>query len=97
MNSVILKKSLVERLHTKFTKYTLGLKKSACNISARAELGRFPIDCVIKRQSLLYEDRLYYDDTCDILKECISVSNFCMKRVFTHGTHIVRKNNSLAT
>jgi hypothetical protein len=31
--------------------------------SARYELGRYPIDNVIKKQSLLYEDRLLAVDT----------------------------------
>ena len=91
-------KSPVERVHTKFTKFTLGLKKSACNISARAELGRFPIDCFIKRQSLLYDDRLYYNDTCSILKECISVSKFLHEKgTYTWYTYInhVRQHNNL--
>jgi hypothetical protein len=32
-----------EKIHNKFCKYILGLKKIACNISAKSELGRFPI------------------------------------------------------
>jgi hypothetical protein len=32
-----------EKIHNKFGKYILGLKKIACNISAKSELGRFPI------------------------------------------------------
>jgi hypothetical protein len=29
-----------EKIHNKFCKYILGLKKIACNISAKSELGR---------------------------------------------------------
>jgi hypothetical protein len=32
-----------EKIHNKFCKYILDLKKIACNISAKSELGRFPI------------------------------------------------------
>jgi hypothetical protein len=32
-----------EKIHNKFCKYILGLKKTACNISTKSELGRFSI------------------------------------------------------
>ena len=37
-----------EKIHNKFCKYILCLKKIACNISAKSELGRFPITDYIK-------------------------------------------------
>ena len=49
--------------HNTFCKYILGLKKCASNNASRSELGRLPIDCFIKIQSLLYEDRILANDT----------------------------------
>jgi hypothetical protein len=40
------------------------------------ELGRLPIDCFTKTQSLLYEDRILANDTLLILQECYSLSKF---------------------
>ena len=36
-------KFFYEKIHNKFCEYILGLKKTACNISAKSELGRFSI------------------------------------------------------
>jgi hypothetical protein len=47
-----------EKIHNKYCKYNLGLKKIACNISAKSELGRFPITDYIKTQAILYFSRL---------------------------------------
>jgi hypothetical protein len=63
-----------DKVHNKFCKYILGLKKWASNIASRSELGRLPIDCFTKTQSLLYEDRILANDTLLILKEYYSLS-----------------------
>ena len=34
---------IYEKIHNKFFEYILGLKKTACNISAKSELRRFSI------------------------------------------------------
>ena len=47
-----------EKIHNKFCKYILGLKKIACNISAKSELVRFPITDYIKTQAILSVCRL---------------------------------------
>lgn len=71
-----IEKTSPEKVHNRFCKYTLGLKKNASNIASRSELGRYPIDCYIKTQSLLYEDRLLGDDVPGILRDCYTVSKF---------------------
>ncbi len=63
-----------DKIHNKFCKFILGVKKRSSNIASRSELGRFPVDCFIKTQSLLYEDRFLNEETLDILKECYSLS-----------------------
>ena len=48
-----------EKLHHKFCKAVLGIKKTFCNISAKCELGRLPLDSFIKTQgmyALLFQD-----------------------------------------
>ena len=57
-----------EKIHNKFYKYILGLKKIACNISAKSELGRFPITDYIKTQAILYLFRLQTDPINPLLK-----------------------------
>jgi hypothetical protein len=53
-----IEKTPYDKIHNKFCKFILGIKKCSSNFSARYELGRYPIDNFIKTQSLLYEDRL---------------------------------------
>ena len=69
-----LDKSPPDKAHNTVCKYILGLTKWASNTASRSELGRLPIDCFIKTQSLLYEDRILANDTPLILKECYSLS-----------------------
>jgi hypothetical protein len=57
-----------EKIRNKFCKYILGLKKIACNISAKSELGRFPITDYIKTQAILYFFRLQTDLINPLLK-----------------------------
>ena len=53
----------------------LGIKKSACNIAAKSELGRFPIDSPIKTQILMYFCRLNTDAINPLLKEAYNHDN----------------------
>ena len=47
-----------EKLHHKFCKAVLGIKNTSCNISAKSELGRLPLDSFIKTQFMLYYSRI---------------------------------------
>ena len=60
-------------LEDKFCKYILGLKKIACNISGKSELGRFPIIDYIKTQAILYFCRLQTFPINPLLKEGFSI------------------------
>jgi len=51
-------KSSYEKIHTKYCKTVLGLKKTACNISTLSELGRLPIVPFIKTQVMMYFVRI---------------------------------------
>ena len=61
------------KLDHKFCKCILGLKKIAYNISAKSELGRFPITDYIKTQAMLYLCRLQTDPINPLLKEAFSI------------------------
>ena len=63
-----------ENVHNKYCKAILGINKSACNIAAKSELGRFPIDSFIKTQMLMYFCRLNTDDINTLLKEAYNVN-----------------------
>jgi hypothetical protein len=63
---------------------SVGLKKNACNISAKSELGRFPITDYIKTQAMLYFCRLQADPINLLLKEAFS---FC-KSVDSDGIYL---------
>ena len=61
------------KLDHKLSKYILGLKKIACNISEKSELGRFPITDYIKTQAMLYFCRLQTDPIHRLLKGAFSI------------------------
>ena len=50
-----------EKLHHKFCKAVLGIKKTSCNISAKSDLGILPLDSYIKTQVMLYYSRIQSD------------------------------------
>jgi hypothetical protein len=93
-----LDKNPPDKVHNKFCKYILGLKKWASNIASRSELGRLPIDCFIKTQCLLYEDCILANDTPVILKECYSLSkSFHEKGTYSWFSYVnhVRYENKI--
>ena len=63
-----------EKVHNRYCKSVLGLKKTACNISAKTELGRLPLSSFIKVQSLLYFLRLDLDKVNPLLKEAFELN-----------------------
>ena len=64
-----------EKIHNRFCKSVLGLKKSACNIAGKSELGRIPLSAHIKAQVLLYYSRMTSDANINpLLKEAFSVN-----------------------
>ena len=48
----------MEKVHHKFCKSVLGIKKTSSNIPAKSELGRLPLDTFIKTQVILYFSRI---------------------------------------
>jgi hypothetical protein len=48
----------MEKVHQKFCKSVLGIKKTSSNIAAKSELGRLPLDTFIKTQVVLYFSRI---------------------------------------
>ena len=58
-----------EKLHHKFCKAALGIKKTSCNISAKSELCRLPLDSFIITQVMLYYSRIQLDGINPLVKE----------------------------
>jgi hypothetical protein len=48
----------MNKIHTKYCKTILGLKKTASNIASKVELGRFPLSSFTKTQVMVYFSRL---------------------------------------
>jgi hypothetical protein len=67
-------KTAIEKVHLEFCKCTLGVKKSSTNLAVRAELGRLPLESVIKTQTSLYLLRLNNNNINPHLKEAFHSS-----------------------
>ena len=67
-------KTPMEKIHLNFIKHTLGIKRCATNVAARAELDRLPIEAFIKIQTISYLSRLNNDKLNPLLKEAFSLS-----------------------
>ena len=58
-----------EKLHHQFCKAVLGIKKTSCNISAKSELGRLPLDLFIKTQVMLHYSRIQSNGINPLLRK----------------------------
>ena len=77
-------------------KSTLGIRKKASNFGARVELGRLPVECFIKTQTLLYLARLYYDNINPLIKEAFSLAqplDLTGTYSYTYAKNIVEETN----
>ena len=63
-----------EIVHNRYCKSVLGLKKTACNIAAKLELGRFPLASFIKTQAMLYFCRLNSTGINPLLYEALQLN-----------------------
>jgi hypothetical protein len=63
-----------EKVHNKFCKSVLGLKKTASNIAAKSELVKFPLDFFIKIQVMIYFTRINLSDINLLLKEAFNIN-----------------------
>lgn len=63
-----------EKIHIRFCKSVLGLKKTACNISAKCEIGRHPLTTFIKTQILKYLFRINADNINPLVKEAYYIN-----------------------
>jgi hypothetical protein len=76
-----------EKLHHKFCKAVLGIKKTSCNISAKSELGRLPLDSFIKIQVMLYYSRIQSDGINPHVKEAFNINkNISNENIYTWYT-----------
>lgn len=90
-------KLLFEKVHHKFCKSVLGIKKTACNIAAKSELGRVPLTSVIKTQVLMYFIRINLNDINPLVKEAFNVNktlhNSGKYSWYTFACSIAEENN----
>ena len=67
-------RSSFEKIHIKFCKLVLGIRKTSCNIAAKSELGRIPLDAFIKTQILMYFSRINSKNINPLIKEAFSLN-----------------------
>ena len=67
-------KTSIEKVHLRFCKSTLGVKRTCTNLVVREELGRVPIETFIKTQSIMYLLRLNTENINPLLKEAFNLS-----------------------
>jgi hypothetical protein len=69
-----------EKLHHKFCKAVLGIKKTS-------ELGRLPLDSFIKTQVMLYYSRIQSDGINPLVKEAFNINkNISNENIYTWYT-----------
>ena len=84
-------RSSFEKIHNRYCKSILGLKKTSCNISAKIELGRLPIESFIKIQVILYFSRLNTDKINPLMKEAFKVNKKLNDEgMYTWYTHALK-------
>lgn len=76
-------KPAFEKVHNKFCKSVLGVRKTSCNIAAKSELGRLPLDSFIKTQVICYFSRLNCIDINPLVKEAFYLN----KNLHTDGVY----------
>ena len=62
---------IFEKIHTRFCKSVLGTRKTACNLAARTELGRLPLEAFIKTQVITYYSRINSQDINPLVRESL--------------------------
>ena len=67
-----------ESVHNKFCKSVLGLKKTASNIAAKSELGRFTLDSFIKIQVMMYLTTINLSDIDPLVKEAFNINKYLL-------------------
>lgn len=73
-----------EKIHTRFCKSVLGLRKTASNFAAKAELGRLPLESFIKTQVIAYYSRLNTLGINPLLKDAFNLTKkLSEERVYT--------------
>ena len=64
----------MEKVHHKFCKSVLGIKKTSSNIAAKSELGRLPLDTFIKTQVILYFSRINCKEINPLVQEAFKLN-----------------------
>lgn len=84
-------KSSFEKIHSRYCKTILGVKKTSCNISSKMELGRLPVESFMKIQVLLYFSRLNTEQVNPLVKEACKVNKKLHDiGMYTWYTHVFK-------
>ncbi len=71
---ILLIKQQLKISDTGYCKYALGINKSSSNFGTRNEIGRYPIECHIKTQTIMYLARLFTDNLNPLLIESFNLT-----------------------
>jgi hypothetical protein len=78
--------TIIKYYRSNYCKAVLGIKKTSCNISAKSELGRLPLDSFIKTQVMLYYSRIQSDginhsDFAEILQDVFLIPRTALQNL----------------
>jgi hypothetical protein len=65
-----------EKIHHRYCKTILGIRKTACNLAAKTELGRFPLDSFIKTLVMMHYSRIHSDKINPLIKEAFNLNKY---------------------
>ena len=57
-----------EKIHHRYSQTILGIRKTACNLAAKTEMGRFPLDSSKKTQVMMYYLHIHSDQINPLIK-----------------------------
>ena len=63
-----------EKIHTRFCKIILGVRKTASNLASKAELGRIPLESFIKTQVNVYYIRINSHDINPLVNDALNLN-----------------------
>ena len=66
----------LEKIHHRYCKTILGIRKTACNLAVKTELGRFPLDSFIKTQVMMYYLHIHSDKINPLIKEALNLNKY---------------------
>ena len=63
-----------EKIHHRYCKTILGIRKTACNLAAKTELGRFRLDSFIRTLVMMHYSRIHSDQIHPLIEEAFNLN-----------------------